>query len=111
MALPKSHRLPKKSVELLFSKGKTVKNPFFFIRFLKNEFDHARVAAIISSKIFKRATDRNRLKRIIRQTVRENELYREPFDAIVVATQNIVGKLPKEIKRELKETIDKIFVK
>ena len=109
MALARKYRLSKKDIERVFKRGKTVKSSFLFIRFLENNLSYARVAAIVSSKILKKAVDRNRLKRIITETIRSGHFLERSLDAAIVATLNILGKPSKEIKRELQQTIDKIF--
>ncbi|MEX2053282.1 MAG: ribonuclease P protein component, partial [Candidatus Paceibacterota bacterium] len=52
---------------------------------------------------------RNLMKRIITETLGEMKL-RTPFDIVITATPTIVGKLNKEIKRDLKETINNLYV-
>ena len=110
MALAKKHRLPKKDISRLFKRGKTVRNSFFFIRFLKNNSNCLRVAVIVPAKTAKKATTRNRIKRIFTETIRSGHFLEKSYDIAIVATTNIVGKQSKEIKRELEQTLNKIFV-
>ena len=111
MALPKAYRLNKNEVKCVFENGETVGNSFFFIAFFKNDKDHLRLAVAVSVKISKKSVIRNRIKRAIAGAVKESYLYKEPFDVVIVVTKAIVGKAMKEIKRELKQTIEKKFVK
>lgn len=110
VAIARKYRLSKKDIEYVFKGGKTVKSSFLFIRFLENDLNYARIAVIVTRKIFKKATDRNRLKRIITETIRSGYYLERSFDIAIVTTLNIVGKPSKEIKRELEQTLNKIFV-
>lgn len=82
---------------------------FFFIRLLKNNVGYMRVAISISSKVCKKATERNRFKRIITETIWHENILERSLDIVVVATRDIVGKLKKEINREVEQTINKLF--
>jgi ribonuclease P protein component len=110
MALSKEYRLSKNEFKRVFEKGKTVKSSFFFIKFLKNNSEHIRLATAIPTKIFKKATVRNRLRRTVADVVKKSYLYAQSFDLVIIATEVIVGKTAKEIKSELEKTIDKKFV-
>lgn len=105
MALAKKYRLPKKDIDRIFKQGKTVRSSFFFIRFLKNEVNRLQVAVIVPNKVLKKATARNRVKRIFTETIRSGQFLKKSFDMVVVATASIVEKQSKEIKRELEQTI------
>ncbi len=109
MALAKKYRLSKKDIERVFKRGKTVQSSFFFIRFLKNEVNYLRVATIIPSKVLKKATARNRIKRIFTETIRSGQFLKKSFDVAVIATASIVEKQSKEINREIEQTLNKIF--
>ncbi len=111
MALAREYRLSKKDIDLVFKRGKTVKSGFFFIKFAENIAGHCRVAITISTKVLKKAVARNRLKRIMAETIRTSNLYNKPFDVVVVITaplSKIVENKEKEIKRELEQTIERL---
>lgn len=110
MAVPKEYRLTKNEFKRVFEKGKTVKSSFFFIKFLKNKDEHLRLAVAISTKISKKSTVRNKIRRMATEILRNSRLYVQPLDVVIIATEVIVGKPAKEIKRELEKTIDKKFV-
>ena len=59
--------------------------PQFLILARPNELDHPRLGLVIAKKHVRNATDRNRIKRIARETfrLRQHELF--PLDAIVLA--------------------------
>ncbi|MDD5651800.1 MAG: ribonuclease P protein component [Parcubacteria group bacterium] len=71
---PKKQRVAKKKdFDLIFKKGKILHSDFFTVRFLKNDMDFRRFAVLVSKKISPKATERNRLKRILREAIRKNQ--------------------------------------
>ncbi len=74
--LKKNERLSsKKDISKLIEKGKQIKNFPFFIRFLivQNSDSPAKILISVPKKKFKRAYERNRIKRLIRETYRLNK--------------------------------------
>lgn len=61
--LPKQHRLPGNT---RFTQAKVYKTPLFLIRCQKNNLETSRFGFVVSKRIDKRATQRNRLKRVFR---------------------------------------------
>ncbi|WP_411359717.1 ribonuclease P protein component [Pseudidiomarina salilacus] len=55
-----------------------------------NQLDHPRIGVTISKKRAKRAVDRNRIKRKIRENFRLKQHKIPPFDIIVIAKTGIV---------------------
>jgi ribonuclease P protein component len=70
--LKKEHKLKsRKAIELLFSKGKSFSNfPLRICWQLVNDDAGVKAGFTASSKSFKLATDRNRIKRLIREAYR-----------------------------------------
>ena len=56
----------------LFDKGKYLSNGIVMIKFLESESNEFLFA--VSSKKFKRAVDRNHIKRLMKESVRKNEI-------------------------------------
>ena len=70
--LPKANRLTRRrDVQRVYSKGRGSAGEFIAIRALANRAQTFRLTVIISKKVAKRAVDRNRLKRLVRQAVQE----------------------------------------
>lgn len=111
MALSKEHRLVKKDSEYVLRNGETVKNIFFFIRFLKNRVDRCRLAILVSVKVLKNSTARNHLRRMVAEIFKTTDIWSQALDIVFVATSGIVGKPSGEIKSGLMDAINTIFVK
>lgn len=108
MALPKSNRAAPREQERVFSGGKTVKNSFFFIKYLPNSLGHGRWAVSVPTKISKKSVVRHQIKRKIFEAVKGFEKY--PIDAVIVATEAILNKSLAEIKSHFQQVIKKIYV-
>ena len=73
---------------------KAVSREFTFLA-KPNLQDHPRMGVTISKKVAKRAVDRNRIKRIIRETYRLKQHKLSGFDIIVIAKPGVT-KLSNE---------------
>jgi len=68
--LKKVNRLAKaKDIAAAFARGRNFFNPFFSIKFLPKPQER-QFTVVISTKVFKKAHDRNRLKRLLREHIR-----------------------------------------
>ncbi len=66
----------KKEIELLFSEGKTISSYPIRLVYRKTSFDGEipiKVAVSVSKRHFKKAVDRNRIKRLLRESYRKNK--------------------------------------
>ncbi len=84
--LQKENRLTKKrDFEIVFKKGKGVKEGFLLLRFVGNGFDFTRFAFVVSQKVSKKATVRNKIRRIMSEGVRlKMSKIKKGFDCILV---------------------------
>jgi ribonuclease P protein component len=75
--LRKSERLSsQKQIQDLFTEGRSFNSPPFVIRYLKineTELNNHQILVSVSKRNFKRAVDRNRIKRQIREAYRLNK--------------------------------------
>ncbi len=110
MALAKKNRLNKNEVSQVFKKGKTVRYSFLFVKFLKNNLNHLRLAAIVPTKVYKKATERNKIRRLINAVIGSGQFLEKSYDVVITATPSILEKQVKEIKRETEQTINSFFV-
>jgi len=85
---PREKRLIKKSeFEDVFNKGKKIASQHFIFFYYKNNLTYARLGLAISKKKIPLANDRNRIKRLIRETFRCHVLAN--LDIVVIARQQI----------------------
>ena len=58
----------------LFNASSVFKSDFLILRLIKNDkIQHLEVAVTVSKKLFKRAVDRNKIKRLLREAIKKNE--------------------------------------
>ena len=90
--------------------GKSYHCPLFKLSVARRKtVGSSRFGFVISKKIDKRAVVRNRIKRLLRQAVRENlEKIPEGFDIVFVVRPNIVGKSYEEINIEFNKVLSKV---
>lgn len=84
----------------------TVVTPFFIMRYKKNTLSHLRVAVVVSKRVDKRATVRNKIKRkfldVIHTSMKEHTL---PYDVVFYVR-------PKAVMLDnLEKTIMQTFIK
>ena len=102
MALPKNHRLTRdKDFKNVFDSGKTVKDSFLFIRFLiDKDQKHSRFGIVVSGKVSKKATVRNKVRRQISEVLRNNlDRIINNADVVIVTNSKIVDKEFTEIEK------------
>lgn len=107
--LPKENRLKKKKdIERVFKKGMSFKEDFLILKMVKNNLKKSRFAFIVSQKVSKKATLRNKIKRRLRELVRlKLKKIKGGLDFIFLTTPGIKEK----DFWELDKTINKLFQK
>lgn len=108
--LPKINRLnKKKDFEDVFKKGKGYKEEFLVLKILKkNSFNPPRFGFIVSQKVSKRATVRNKIKRRLRALVGQRLLkFKKGINAIIITLPGI----EKKNFQEMEEVLEKMFKK
>lgn len=63
--LSKKNRLSRYQIQKVIKKGRRFNFGFFSFKILANQLDSARFAVVVPKSLAKKATDRNRLRRII----------------------------------------------
>lgn len=107
--LEREKRLRKtRDFALLSQKGRVVYSPFFTLRFRKSE-EPTKVGFVASTKIFKRAADRNRAKRRLRAALRALEPdWPKRFDLLFIAKRETTSVEFAELKKQVIRAFEKI---
>lgn len=110
--LPQKNRLKSdKEISKLFANGKTVRNSFLFLRYNKNDLDISRFAFSIGLKYSGKAVERNRLKRVLREGLRDNlENIKPGFDGVFFVSKSLNPERNLGSK-ETSETIKTLLAK
>ena len=107
--LKKEFRLRKqRDFENVFKKGFYFSDDFLLLKIVKNNLPVSRFGFIVSKKISKKAVERNRVKRLLRESIRSMQKdIRIGFDAVFISKTGIVGKEFKEVNKSVGELLKK----
>lgn len=107
--LPKKQRIrTKQEFEALFIAGRAVWKDDIKIRFKKNGLKIARFGFIISNKISKKATVRNKLRRQLMSIVALNKgKFIQNVDVVVQVRPQIINKSFVEIQKSFEELLSR----
>jgi ribonuclease P protein component len=107
--LPQENRLKrKKEFEAVFKGGRIVRGNNFFLKFLANGTDKTKVGFVVSKKISKKAVERNKVKRRLREAIRlKKKEIKQGFSIIIMTTPSIKGLTFKEIQKEADILLEK----
>jgi len=73
----------------------------FHLRHGPNGLDHARLGLAISKRVSKRAVERNRIKRLVRESFRRIRTQLPAIDVMVMAREQAAGVTGSELLAEL----------
>ncbi len=106
--LPRQNRLAKdKEIKKVLSRGRAFFNPVFNLRFYKN-LQATKFTVVVSTKVYKQAVKRNRLKRLIRETIRR-KLSQLPTGDYVLMCKPLCAKTEEsELLKALNLLINKV---
>lgn len=107
--LAKIHRISQKTdFEKVFKNGKKTSSQDFIIRFMENGLENCRFSVIVSNKISKKATERNKLRRRIKAVISKNlSKFRKNNDIIIITLDH-----SKKLQfGELAENLSQLFIK
>jgi ribonuclease P protein component len=92
-----------KEFEKVFKKGKSSYDKSLGIKIVKNELDYNRFGVIVSTKISKKAVDRNKIKRRLR------EILKNIYDNIHLGYDVVVIALPLSKEKSFQELEKSVF--
>ena len=99
--------MKKKDFDNIFKKGKAIPGKFIFLKALKNNLNNNQFGIIVSTKISKKAVIRNKIKRQLREIIKQTDI-RPGFDIVIVTKLEIINKNYQEIKNELEDLFKNI---
>jgi ribonuclease P protein component len=74
----------------VYATGKRLGNEFFTVNAQPNELACARLGMSIAARIVRRAVDRNRVRRLIRESFRVHQLSLPPLDIVIGARAGVL---------------------
>jgi len=86
----KKNRLPGYKTPQVLNSKTTFHSPFFSLKILPSDQINPRIGLIISIKIAKRAVDRNRIKRLLREAIKPHLKNLKPNHDLLFLTKHSV---------------------
>ena len=110
--LPLKNRLKReREIERVFREKRSVRERSIVLKKIENLLKESRVCFIVPGEISKKATVRNRIKRRMREVVRENlPKIKKGFDIVLIALPGIEKKSFREFKKDLLKVLLKAKV-
>jgi len=95
--------------EAIFKEGKRATTPFFLVYTRENRLSVSRFSVVVSSKVSKRAVDRNQIKRRTRSFIHSTlPSIKKGYDVIIRVNSSVVVGLPyQDLEKELIQVFKK----
>lgn len=107
--LSKKYRLTKeKDFKRIKASGRSFFSSWFRVRCLNNNQETSRFAVVISTKVSKKASQRNRLRRQIREIIRLNKpKIKEGFDLMISVNNKALDQTYQALEKDLLALLNK----
>lgn len=97
--------------KFLYRRGRAEQGDYFKLLLAPNRLSHSRAAVVISTRVAKRATRRNRLRRRLLGELRALWPQLKPgFDLVIVVRSDFIKLSPQKLKGELKSCLERLGV-
>ncbi len=106
--ISKNQRISKTQISWLLKKSQKINDDFFSIKFNLNKKSFCRYSIVISKKILKLATDRNRLRRQCYEILRQFNQPNQATDFVIFIKSNTTSLQFNELNTKLTTLIKKI---
>ncbi len=114
--LKKIYKLNSEELKTIFNKKNTsikiIRGVFFDLKYIKkDEFENVKFSIILSSKNFKKAIIRNKVKRIFFSIIKDWQKDNNLFDSIqilIYPKKEVLNLLFLELKKEVYNSLNKI---
>lgn len=108
---PKPNRLPHEVFRSVFKSGKRIHGDDILIIISPNKESCSRFAVQVGVKIDKRAVVRNRMKRLIRESIRNLLPGIKPgYDYIIIAQKNFSNKKEQDVEQIMHTLLSKLNI-
>ena len=107
MLAPKNRLTKKNDFNAVFKQGQGFRQDFLYLKIKNNDFELSRFGFVVSKKFSKKAAERNKIKRRLREIIKKNlPGIKKPKDVIIIVNPGAENDFKK-----LEQTIDKLFKK
>jgi len=104
-AFPRSYRLAKKfDFKAVFDQHRKLSRRYVTLLYRPNQLTHARIGIMIGKQHVKHATDRNRLRRVIRESFRHQQDGLKGLDIVVIIRSECTS-----LNRTWRDDFDKLW--
>jgi ribonuclease P protein component len=102
--LKKTFRLSSsKDIRVTSLRGRSFFSPYFVIKYIAAP--SLRFTVIVSTKVSKRAVERNRIKRVVREAIRHSLPSHKTGDYVIIVKVRAAGKPAADIKDQLDQLL------
>lgn len=107
--LKKKNRLrKKKEIERVFKEGKSFREDFLILKKIENELEESRFCFVVPQNVSKKATIRNKIKRRMREVIRQMlSKIKSGFDIVLIALPEILAENFNSIKKKTEKILKK----
>lgn len=107
--LKKQHRLSRShDIKKVLGRGKVYQDPNFTLKLLVSPAKKGRFTVVVSTKISKKAVERNRIKRITREVIRSYISQLSGLDGMIIARPGAAKLENPEIRAKIEALLKKI---
>ncbi|MCK4592084.1 ribonuclease P protein component [Candidatus Parcubacteria bacterium] len=98
-----------KDFENVFNRGVYFSEKFLILKAVKNSLPFSRFGFVISKKISKKAVERNKVKRLMSESIRlSQEKIKSGFDIVFISKVGIVDKNFEEVNELIEKLLKKL---
>jgi ribonuclease P protein component len=91
----------------IFREGKKINTDFLLLKVAENNNDKSRFGFVVSKKVSKNSTTRNKIKRILREIIRKRETeIRGGFDIVIIIKKDFSKIKFSEIEKFVWSTLE-----